>query len=48
MEVMLGFLAFAFIAGIRGAERQTRSPRRAVLFLASLVVTVALLSHRVA
>lgn len=48
MEVMLGFLAFAFVAGVRGADRQGRAPRRAVLLLTSLVVAVALLSHRVA
>lgn len=47
MEVMLAFLAFAFVAGTR-AKDDVRSPRAMVLLLLSVVVTIALLSHRVA
>jgi len=47
MEVILVFLAFAFVAGAR-AKDDVRSPRAMVLLLVSVVVTIALLSHRVA
>jgi len=44
---MLAFLAFVFVAGAR-AKDGVRSPRAMVLLLLSVVVTIALLSHRVA
>lgn len=47
MDVLLAFLGFAFVAGVRGAPG-TPAPRRHVLLALSLIVSVALLSHRVA
>lgn len=47
MEVVLAFLTFAFVSGVCG-KGDASAPGRGLVFVMSVLLAVALLSHRLA
>jgi hypothetical protein len=47
LEVLLAFLTFTFVTGVRG-KGDASAPRRGLVFVMSVLLAVALLSHRFA
>lgn len=48
MEALLAFLFVVFLTSMRGSRREVRPRQSGAIFVMSVAVALALLSHRVA